>query len=147
MANSINKKLRDGNMTIKLDIQKAFDRVFWNFLQRVLKAFGFSEHSRLFVKNSSENNFFSILINGAPLGFFKTGQGVKQGDPLSPLLFIIIADILSRGLKALLLIGGLKPYALSRGCMHISHISFVDDIIIFTNGGIFGLRILMDFLD
>lgn len=86
-------------MIIKLDMQKAFDKVSWTFLLQVLKKFGFSEHFCLLITNSLDNNFFSILNNGAPVVFSKTGQRGKQGDPISPLLVIIImVEVLSRGL-------------------------------------------------
>lgn len=72
MASSLNKKVQGGNLIIKLDMQKAFDRVLWVFLLQVLRKFGFSEHLTLLVKSSLNNNFFSILINGIPNGLYKT---------------------------------------------------------------------------
>lgn len=92
------------------------------------------------------NNFVSVLVNGSLAGFFKSTQGVKKGDPLSPLLLIITAEVLSRGLNTPFHNGGLHNYSLSRGYMQISHLSFADDIIIFTNGGMTSLHKPMDFL-
>lgn len=70
MASSLNKKVR-GSMIIKLDMQKAFDRVLWNFLFQVLQKFSCIGYFCLLVKHSLQNIFFSILINGAPVEFFK----------------------------------------------------------------------------
>lgn len=59
-------------MIIKLDMQKVFDRVSWVFLLQILEKFGFSKHICLMVKNILNNNYFSILLYGTPIGFFKT---------------------------------------------------------------------------
>lgn len=134
-------------MIIKLDMQKAFDRVSWVFLLQILKNFGFSEHFCLMVKNRLNSNYFSILLNGTPICVFKTTQGVKQGDPLSRLLFVIMDSVLFRGLNSLLHMGSLVPYSVPRGYMQLSHLSFANDIIIYVNGRISSLCIPMGFLD
>ncbi|XP_043705536.1 uncharacterized protein LOC122655405 [Telopea speciosissima] len=73
-------------------------------------------------------------MGGEPTGFFKSTRGVSQGDPLSPALFIIAEEVLSRGLRALFMEGRAEYYSLPRGCPGISHSLFADDTIIFSSG-------------
>ncbi|XP_060202140.1 uncharacterized protein LOC132630587 [Lycium barbarum] len=83
-------------MVVKLDMMKAYDRVSWLFLSKVLKKFGFSERIIDTVFRLVSSNWYSVLINGKAHGFFTSLRGVKQGYPLSPILFIISAEVLSR---------------------------------------------------
>ncbi|XP_075497307.1 uncharacterized protein LOC142534253 [Primulina tabacum] len=86
-----------------------------------------------------------ININGSLTGFFGSTRGLRQGDPLSPLLFILGAEYLSRGLDRLY-----RQYPAIRyrsGCdLLLSHLAYADDIIIFANGGTREMNSLMDFL-
>ena len=75
-----------------------------------------------------------MLVNGRSRGFFQASHGIKQGNPLSPILFIVASEALSRGLSAQVVDGSITHYALPRGCIRITHLSFADDIVIFTRG-------------
>ncbi|KAL0347699.1 UNVERIFIED_CONTAM: hypothetical protein Scaly_1785900 [Sesamum calycinum] len=89
------KKGNKGYMAIKIDLSKAYDRVEWSFLLRLLEAVGFNETFVNWISQCVSSISFSLLINGAAFDFFKSSRGIRQGDPLSP-FFIIYAEFLSR---------------------------------------------------
>lgn len=84
---------------LKLDMSKAFDTISWEILHRVRSAFGFSDGWVDLVKRSSAFAHFPVLINGVLQGFFQATNGVRQGDPISPSLFIIAEGYLLPGFK------------------------------------------------
>ena len=80
----------------KLDIEKAYDHVSWDFLMAILEKMGFPRKWRQWVYFCISTVHFSILVNDEATGFFPSMKGLQQSDPLSPLLFILVIQSLSR---------------------------------------------------
>ncbi|KAL5581839.1 hypothetical protein UlMin_014281 [Ulmus minor] len=70
---------------------------------------------------------FSIMINGKPRGRFEASRGLRQGDPLSPFLFILVAVILGRMMDKAIMIGEVKGFKVGREEVVVSHLQFADD--------------------
>lgn len=121
------KQRNEKGMLIRLDMANAFDRVDRSFLYKVLLSFGFSYQFVNLIKACIEKPWIAPLINGRPTNFFQSQRGIRQGCPLSPFLYIIMSESLSRKLTAEKLNGnipGLKPF---HGAEALNHALFVDD--------------------
>jgi hypothetical protein len=121
------KSSRTPGMLIKLDLSKAFDRASWKYIRAVLDSFGFAQEWIKWIMNLTSSAFFSILVNGVPSKPFSPSRGICQGDPLSPFLFILLAEGLGRYIKASVLEGSLKGLPLHNLQPTHSHSQFVDD--------------------
>jgi len=132
--NSIDKKQYGGNWALKVDIAKAFDTLDWNFLIMVLNNFGFSTSFINWILAILHSAQLSILVNGKAVGFFSCSRGVRQGDPLSPLLFCLAEEVLSRAISASCARGKFIPMSYCRGTFLPTHVLYADDILIFCIG-------------
>ncbi|KAL6564968.1 hypothetical protein OROMI_016418 [Orobanche minor] len=120
------------NTIIKLDMEKAYDRINWNFIFQVMTRFVFSVAWVNFIKSCISNCWFSILVNGQSAGFFKSNRGIRQGDPLSPLIFAIAADYFSRSIDKMFDRNPTMFYKIKKN-VKITHLAYADDILIFLN--------------
>ena len=94
----LDSRLKQGVLGVlcKLDVEKAYDHVNWGFLLYLLRRCGFCHVWISWICFCISTVRFSILINGCPSGFFASSRGLRQGDPLSSLLFVIVMEALSR---------------------------------------------------
>lgn len=127
-------------------MMKAYDRLSWLFLTKMLRKMGFCERFIGLIYGILSNNQYSILLNGQPYGFFKSSKGVKQGDPLSLTLFILAAEALSRGLNALHMNLYICVFGLPKWSPKINHLAYADDTIIFSLSDTTSLQLTMEVL-
>lgn len=141
IVHNIGKNNINGNVVLKLEMAKAFDRVDCKYLCQVLKSFGFYDNWTDMIWRLLSNNWYSIYINDGRHCFFKSSRGIKQVDPIS--LFIIGSELFS------ILMNQLKDEAfifhnVNRGCSIITHHSFADDAILFSSGDPLCLMIMIN---
>ncbi|RVW26396.1 Transposon TX1 uncharacterized 149 kDa protein [Vitis vinifera] len=133
---ALDSRLKDNvpGLLLKLDIEKTFDHVNWNFLIDVMSRMGFGHKWINWMKWCWSTATFSILINGCPTGFFRSSRGLRQGDPLSPYLFLFAMEALSQLLSRARNEGffsGFKVGGRGREGLIVSHLLFADDTLIF----------------
>eukprot|EP00253_Pinus_taeda_P013144 PITA_13144 len=114
----------------KIDLKKAYDCVDWSFLRILLAKIGLRPKGIEWVMACVENVHFSVIINGIPSSFFKAKRGLRQGCPLSPLLFILVMNTLSLQINRVVQEKECRPIKICKD-NYLSHNLFVDDILIF----------------
>ena len=82
-------------MIIKLDIEKAYDKLNWHFMEKMLETYGFCEGWVEWVMGLDTTPFFNIILNGSPTITFHPTHDIRKGDHQSPFLFILMAEGLS----------------------------------------------------
>ena len=116
--------------TVKIDLNKAYDRIHWTFLRKTLKAYGFPELWVHWIIQCVSSVSFKILLNGQLSKPIYPKCGLRQGDPLSPYLFILCMDIYSRMLSSEESLHYLKGIKVSRRSPAITHLFFADDALL-----------------
>ncbi|XP_026383881.1 uncharacterized protein LOC113279405 [Papaver somniferum] len=145
MVNELHLKRKVVNIGLKLDISQGFDTVSWAFVLEVFRRYGFSEKWCSWILNILISARIFILLNGSPKGYFKINRGLRQGDPLYPLIFVLIEDVLSINISKLFHDKKMS-HMVTRGGISPTHLFFADDIMIFCKGNLKSLHNLVDLL-
>lgn len=134
-------------MKLKRDMKKAYDRVEWDFLEAVMLKLGFCEGWVSLVTKCVSFVKCNLLLEGKVVADFLPKRGLRQGDPLSPYLFILMADVLSSLVCRACDLKQLKGIRIARGCPELSHLFFVDDALFFIRALVENYTVMRDILD
>lgn len=125
------RKGMEGELALKLDVSKAYDRVKWDFLKHQIEQIGFSEKWIDWVMMCVSTVVYSINLNGAQVGPIFPKRGLRQGDPLSPYLFLLCVEGLSRSIKNSAMQGKIKGCQVHAQAPAVTHLLFADDSFLF----------------
>lgn len=130
-------------MILKVDLSKAFDRANWLYIQLLLMHLGFPYLYIKWIMSYITNVSYNVLLNGAPTPFFSSKRGLREGCPLSPLLFLHIMEGLSRSKGVEHRRGRIVGIKIMENYF-LTHLVFVDDVLIFLNGCIGDTTVLQN---
>ncbi|GKD84506.1 putative RNA-directed DNA polymerase, eukaryota, reverse transcriptase zinc-binding domain protein [Tanacetum coccineum] len=131
----------------KVDIQKAYDTVDWNFLETILVGFGFHPKMVQWIMVCVSGASYSISVNGNVHGWFKGKHGLRQGDPLSPYLFTLFMEILTLLLQRKVRNSDEFQYHHLCEQERIINLCFTDDLFLFARGHPSSVSVIMDALE
>lgn len=116
-----------------IDISKAFDSVQWTFLLNALKALTLPEKFIHWISICISTASFSVLVNGELAGYFQSKRGLRQGCSLSPYLFVICMNVLSKSIDEAAAQGKIGYHPKCKN-IDLTHLCFADDLMVFTDG-------------
>ncbi|KAJ0511624.1 putative RNA-directed DNA polymerase [Helianthus annuus] len=123
------KKAKKSGMIFKVDINKAYDSLNWKFLDSIMVQMNFPERWRSWIKATLVSSRASVLVNGSPTMEFECSRGLRQGDPLSPFLFVIAIEALSGIMKKAISVGIFKGLQCTSQGPMLSHLMYADDVV------------------
>jgi hypothetical protein len=124
-------KGKKGYMAIKIDMSKAYDRAKWGFLESVMGKMGFSSNWIKLIMMCVTSVHYSILVNGTLTGRIVPTRGIRQGDPISPYLFLMCAEVLSLNMIKADNEGVLAGVPTSKRGPRLNHLFFANDSLLF----------------
>ena len=119
------------HVALKLDMSKAYDRLEWGFLKKIMEKMGFHPTWIGWIMGCIQLVSYSILVNGEPKGHIIPSRGIRQGDPLSPYLFLLCSEGLNGLIQHAVDGGQIEGFSLCRSSPKISHLFFADDSLLF----------------
>jgi hypothetical protein len=112
---------------LKVDFEKAYNSVDWGFLDYMLRRFGFGDKCCALMKTCVRSGNMSVLVNGCATEEINIGRGLKQGDPLAPLLFLIVVEGLGSIMRKAMDRGRFQPFKIGSGGVLVSILQYADD--------------------
>ena len=132
----LRRKGKQGLMAIKLDISKAYNRVEWAYFDAMMRKLGFAKRWIKLIMRCVTMVTYSVLINGEPRGRISPSRGLRQGDPISPYLFLLCSEGLSTMLKRKETVGRIKVVSVCCRAPLVSYLLFADNSIIFCRASV-----------
>jgi hypothetical protein len=143
-----NKKIgKEGLCAVKLDMHKAYDRVEWNFLEQMMLRLGFRKDFVELLMACISSVRYKVRYNDQETGEIIPTRGLRQGDPLSPYLFLICAEGLSTALAHREEVLGIEGVRVCRNAPSVSHLLFADDSLILMKANLINATSLRQVLD
>lgn len=140
------KQGKKGFLLFKIDFEKAYDRVDWDFLELTLREFGFPSITISLIMSCITSSFLSLKWNGDKLDSFTPKRGLRQGDPCSPYLFVLCMEKLAILIEEKVQNKTWLPIKISKNGPPISHLFFADDCLFFTQAKVSQAKIVRDVL-
>ena len=140
-------KSKKGGMILKIDLEKAYDKISWDFLKQTLVDFNFSNKWIKLIMHCVSTSNVKVLVNGEPCDNIKPGRGLRQGDPLSPYLFVLCMERLANMINEKVYEGSWKGVKASLNGPNITHLFFADDILLFSETDDVNCDTIMDTMD
>jgi hypothetical protein len=129
-------KEREKSLILKVDYEKAYDRVDWEFLEEILSSRGFGSKWIRWMMSLVKGGYVSLRINDENSPYFKTGKGLRQGGPLAPLIFNLVVDIFSRMLSKAANNGYIAGFRCSSYPEGVLSLQYAGDTLIFLSHNI-----------
>lgn len=132
IVHSIHKDNTHG-IILKLDYEKAYDRVNLDFLVEILESRGFSPVWISWIQKLIRGGSVGVTLNGNDSSFFKSGKGLRQGDPISPILFNLVGDVLTKMLEKAANAGLIRGLPYNSNSQGVVSLQYADDTILFSS--------------
>lgn len=123
------RKTKSKAFIFKVDFEKAFDCLNWEFLDSTLEQMNFGMIWRSWIRGCLSSASVSVLLNGSPTAEFRMARGLRQGDPLAPFLFILAAEALHQAMETAKEKGVFYGIQLPNRGPCISHLQYADDAV------------------
>ncbi|KAJ6925335.1 hypothetical protein NC651_009873 [Populus alba x Populus x berolinensis] len=131
---------------LKIDLKKAFDTISWQFILKGLQCIGIPVRMINWINACISSAFFSVGLNGSLYGFFPSSRGLRQGDPLSPYLFVIAMEGLGGILRGVAQVPGFQFHWRCK-LNSITHLAFADDLMVFCHADLASVELIRGALE
>ncbi|KAK4384052.1 Retrovirus-related Pol polyprotein from type-2 retrotransposable element R2DM [Sesamum angolense] len=132
---------------LKVDLRKAYDTVEWDFLIATLRMFGFPAIFIRWIEECVTSAHYSVVVNGGVHGFFSGARGLRQGDPMSPYLFVLVMEVLHMILQQLIEQDGEFQYHWRCQELNLFQLSFADDLLLLCKADVRSVNLFRQGLD
>lgn len=140
-------KKKPSFMILKIDLEKAYNILDWEFVRDTLCDIGFNNDWVRNIMHYIETTRMYVLWEGMNLDWFKPDRGIRQGDPISPYIFVLCIERLSHMITEVVNRGDWKGIRVSNEGPDISHLFFVDDMVLFAKATNDQIKMILECLD